>query len=1018
MLRLNGFPEYWTRFFQTIPYNRVVFLASKVLQSSELEELQSLIYRDVSSLQRAVAEGDGIFLTGGVSHVVGPNIELDRSTIYLEGMTIEIPKATIEIPEGVQQIGILSKYKVITYVDDEGLRDIAKGTANMGKPGAARIETTSIWAKAPTDLLANNESFYPVFTYDKGALVSIEDQNKGKIKEVDYTILNGLLVSFKEYLTSMSRTALNISEGRIRLNAEILTLQNNSTLYLEGLEETTQITNEVLIYDSKKIRHPLKNTGVASIDTLAVLKRQKDTIVRGNTQNSSDPLSKPNVNRIISVTQDTTEFTKGSDYYQLSNSISWNLAGAEPIAGSEYTVEYEYLDYDIAIFPNADAQSIDIPNNLGIIDRSKIYVSYKYFTPRKDSVYLNNNGQVGYVKGTPSISNTAAPEVPASLGVKLAEVFLRFGQDPAIENIETFNAADIEHNEMLFTIGELTAAEKIRNEVLEHPRGLWVDPLLNNEKRSNEHEQSAWTFSRTLQTSIQTVSLFPAIKKINESQYSAEALALAQTAVSRGVPIFNKTKQDLSQGLLSISPACQTYIPQSVEYLQGNVNSKSPIPFLWVAESKYLPKIEDLKAHPQRIHASVKVKASGYTPNESCDLYMGQEIIKTLVASPTGEIAETEIVIPSSYMNGGYSFRLVGRASGSSSKANALFTLDAIKGQKGIYSAFAGGTANSFHVQSDSMMSSCDIYLNHAGKKDIWIQVSIESGGPNSSKALAYGKLPAAEAKAEWNNIKLNKDLFLSRNATYAIILYSEDPECVAGSIRKGDNSATDTLRAECGMLWTSESGASWSRYSDEQLAFRINSRKLLEAEYELAVIDVSACTHILVSSQIALSKDSQLIFKLIDGSGERHQITPSVISRIPFYTGRIAISLVNKHTGNASSVYPEELQVLIGSYKSKAEYVSVDFPVLSNRFKAVLAEEISTIGDTEVFALNSANAWQPLSLERVGNIHSGTHVYTHYATENLVAAGGNTKLKIITGLDQSGEPIEIRTVSAYSAGG
>lgn len=75
------------------------------------------------------------------------------------------------------------------------------------------------------------------------------------------------------------------------------------------------------------------------------------------------------------------------------------------------------------------------------------------------------------------------------------------------------------------------------------------------------------------------------------------------------------------------------------------------------------------------MNASFKIKANGYTPNETCDLYLGSEIVRTVVASNTGEILETEVVVPTSYMNGSYTARLVGRASGSSTKNNVDFNL-------------------------------------------------------------------------------------------------------------------------------------------------------------------------------------------------------------------------------------------------------------------------------------------------------------------------------------------------------
>lgn len=1022
MLRLTSFPAYFTRFYQTIPYNRIAFLAGKVLQSSELDELQSQIYRDISSLSRLGSEKDGIFLTGGVSHVIGSNIELDRSTVYLDDMTIEIPKATLAVKDSIQRIGIHSKYEVITYTEDENLRDIAKGTANHNKPGSARIKTTSVWAEEPVGVLPNTESFYPVYVYEKGTLTAISDQSNEKVETLEFSVLRGLLVSYKDYLTSMSRTALNISEGRIKINSEILTLQNNSVLYLEGLTETTKITNEILLYDNRKIRHGLKNKGVSKIDTIAVLKKQEDRVIRSSTQNSSDPLSKPNVNKILSVTKGNVIYTEGSDFYRLSNSISWNLPGAEPAAQEEYLVVYEYLDYNLTVYPNADAESIDIPNNLGILNESKIYVSYTYFTPRKDTVYINNNGQVGYIKGSPSISNAVAPKVPASLGVKLAEVLLRYGQRPVIENTNidvgtsrSLAAMSSELDDLRFKVEALTSSEQIRNAVRVPPRGLWSDPLLNNEKRSDENEQNAWTFGGTLQTSIRTTSIYPELKHINEAQYTVEETVLAQSFVSRSLGISNKTKQDLSQGLLQVNPVSRTFIPASISYLKESANSKSPVPFLWVEEDQYLPRIADLKKHPQRVNASFKIKANGYTPNETCDLYLGSEIVRTVVASNTGEILETEVVVPTSYMNGSYTARLVGRASGSSTKNNVDFNLTPIGDQKGIYSAFAGGVANSFYVLEDTNMSSCSIYLNNAGTKDIWIQVSEVEGGPNSSTALTYGKISASDTVAEWNTISLEKDLLLSRDRTYAIILYTEDPECRVGSIRKGDNSSTDTLRPECGMLWTSESGSSWSRYSDEQLAFKINSRKLQEAEYELATIDVSSCTHILVSSQMPMSEGSQLIFRLIDGSGERHEVTPSVISRIPFYTGRINISLVNKHKGKTSSIYPKEMQVMIGAYHSQAVYVSEEISVLTDVFKVSMREEVSNLNSLEVFARNSSNAWQPLKLEQVLQTEEGSNVRTVYSTENLGVKEGKTAVKIHIGLDSSGEPIQVQSLGAYS---
>ena len=974
MMNLIGLPKHNNQYSLQRGYTQLVFLASKKLQSTELAELQSQIYQDIqsatSNMQRT------LLLDGGGIDVVNATAFISKAKAVIEGSTIEIPAADITLTGGKTSIGILVQYELVTYTEDASLKDPAVGTFNFGNPGAARVKATPIWSKQPIQALPNQD-YYEVFTLNDGAIVRIgpiqEYSNFAKNSNIE--IIDGYKASFKEYVPSLARTVIRVQKGKALFNQTNLKVSQAQEVFLGGLVETSQVQNESFIYHANQLTYPLKKRGVSSITQISVLRVEAAPLIRGNVLNSADALPRSTVESLLSVTQGSTNYDSGADFFKPNNSsISWNLPGDEPAPGSSYSVTYQYRDTSLILYPNIDAKSLDIPLNSPIVEGSTIFVSYEHFTPRVDSIVLTQNNVVAALRGIPNKDNPVPNKNAKRIGAILANVLIQFGQEPEITNLSKTVISQEDLRSMsnrLYRLEGIVDSIKSTQELQPAYRtvknSIWADPLSNNDKRDPIYTQNCILSKNAICVGIDT-----AVQVITQPLQAD----ITPTGVSVVLSSQLKETRDLriTQGVLLaepqeldilITPKVSIFKPTELTFNPPIKNPSLPNPQWWLeGENDFRPSTESIYDTPQKIsNTRINIYATGFNANETVDITISGLAQPPVVATSTGTVNLLNYVIPTTLVEGVQEVTLIGRASLKRARDFILVTSKVqSNGQnhwKPMESATVGQT---FYFNEDTVVTDIDLKIKTPSSKPILIGLAKMEGSPDIKSCIAKATIPVAyQIAGNYAKAILDVPVVCEAGTPYIFMIFTNDSNAKIRSIKKGDNSSVSTIDITKGELWTSVKGQSWSKYPEEQLVYKINGKEVAStATGVVGTITVSTITDIILSSEAAVPSSCGLVLKavLIDRGAEEYTCELGVPVEIPVYTGQIQITYAMENNLTAYPVIPADFHIAVGVSSTNSEYITESVDLKGTDVNVVLTEDVSKIGRVTVFRQDSLGAW------------------------------------------------------------
>jgi len=122
-------------------YTNLLFHHGRVLQDSEMNELMSLFWHQISTFAGMVLK-DGI-CTNPPTHAQGGGWNCPDSFVVLQGQFVFVPAK--DLPTGVV-VGVKYRKKILTAEDDRDLEDQTEGSVNEGQPGADRDFIEAGWA--------------------------------------------------------------------------------------------------------------------------------------------------------------------------------------------------------------------------------------------------------------------------------------------------------------------------------------------------------------------------------------------------------------------------------------------------------------------------------------------------------------------------------------------------------------------------------------------------------------------------------------------------------------------------------------------------------------------------------------------------------------------------------------------------------------------------------------------------------------------------------------------------------
>ncbi|MBI1207466.1 MAG: DUF4815 domain-containing protein [Azospirillum sp.] len=431
MVNLAG---YYNKFDASKNYESLLFRAGKVLQSSELNEVQSA---QISRLKNIT---DNLFHDGTVIRDADLSVDPDTGAvqarsgaIYLRGAVRGVGPRSFSISvTAATQVGIWLTETALTEIGDADLLDPAVETRNYQEPGAGRLRIDTRWG-TPDD--GGPGTFYPVWTVVNGVVLQREsppeiDAVALAIARYDRQSAGGFYIASGFRLTALAdvggEQVYSLSEGAARVNGREISLPHAVRLTYAAEPDLKTVAGEPHVAAGGTERVDVNHAPAESIQTVLAVKQTSSTITHGAFSGSSDLLPNVPVLSLVSVVQGGTTYVPTTDYILTSDHVDWSPGGDEPAPGTTYTVTYQYVATVVPSSPDEGGFTVS-----GAVAGSVIQVSYKWMRPRIDRLVLDPAGGFAWVRGVADDESPFPPAVPAGT-LEIAAVRQTWGADRSI----------------------------------------------------------------------------------------------------------------------------------------------------------------------------------------------------------------------------------------------------------------------------------------------------------------------------------------------------------------------------------------------------------------------------------------------------------------------------------------------------------------------------------------------------------------------------------------------------------
>lgn len=558
---------YYNRHTPSDNYDEHLFRAGNVLQSAELNEVQSNTFGRIKSIADSLFKDGDIVRDARISvNQDTGSVTCESGAIYLKGAVRGVPSAVLTIPTtGTVAVGIILTETVVTDVEDPDLLDPARETRGYQEKGAARLKVEPSWAfqTAPTP----SSNFFPVYYVENGVQRAKEappqlDSVTQAIARYDRDsagsnyIVTGLQV--QQLADSGGNQVYNVQAGRARVNGFGLDMNNSVRVTYAAVPDLRSIDSEPRVSSTASAqRVNLDRTPIGTISQVRITKETTETVTHGTFVGAQDPLTNSSVTSIVEVKQGGTTYVQGTDYKLTSGKVDWSLTGAEPATGSTYTVKYQHI---ITVAPTAvDDTGFTVT---GAVVGSLILTNYTVKLPRIDRLCLNEEGELTWIRGVSTDYNPVRPKVPSNL-IALAQVVQTWDANRRVVNdgVRTVPMADIEG---MFTkmdlLTDLIAQQKLRGDIKERSsaaqKGLFVDPFLDDAQRDQGLTQTAAIVDGILTLPVTATPLNPSISLTSPAACSYNLVSvLDQTARTSSMKINPYMAFDVLPAGVQLSPA-------------------------------------------------------------------------------------------------------------------------------------------------------------------------------------------------------------------------------------------------------------------------------------------------------------------------------------------------------------------------------------------------------------------------------------------------------------------------------
>ena len=540
--------DYYNRFDAAKNYDEHLFLAGRILQSAEMNEVQSQHNNRLLKIADALFKDGDIIRDASVS--VDPDtgvVQCQSGAIYIRGAVRGVAPATLTVATtGTVAIGIRLVEEVITETEDPDLRDPAAGTRGYFEPGADRLRVTPTWS-----LSAGDGDFFPVYSVTDGQLDAKEpppnfDAVTQSLARYDRDSAGGCYVvsglQVKALADSGANQVYTMAEGRARVYGFGVEFNTARRITLAATPDLKAIANEPHLSTTPTAqRVTLDRAPATAITAVSITTTKTVTLTHGISTGAQDPLPDTSVLAILSVVQGAVTYTATTDYLLTAGKVNWSPAGAEPSTGSTYQVTYTYITNVTPTLVDDTGFTVT-----GAVVGTLILTSYSQKLPRIDRLCINQDGTPVWLQGVSADYNPQPPTVPGDL-LALARVYQTWTAARAVTNdgvrvvpMPQLYAVD----SRLDWLAQLIAQNRLESSI--HTReggtkkGLFTDPFLDETQRDAGTAQTAAIVGGELRLPIDATIM----------QMSADIAAPTTLAYSQVTAL----EQTLRTGSMQINP--------------------------------------------------------------------------------------------------------------------------------------------------------------------------------------------------------------------------------------------------------------------------------------------------------------------------------------------------------------------------------------------------------------------------------------------------------------------------------
>ncbi|MBA4799355.1 MAG: DUF4815 domain-containing protein [Rhizobiales bacterium] len=1055
----SGLPFSYDRALSRPEIQQVIFYGERpYIQTSELTEMGTIVRALIKRLGRViVSDGDRIERGDAFVDIDAETVTIEAGRVYADGDVWDVPARVLsEVPmSGRTEVGIRLVTDWITSEDDPTLLGLVPGSDGEGEEGAAREIRSATWSHQDAD---EDGLFFSVYTLQDGVILDQTGPNilapaLQSIIEYDRPngnyIVNGCRVTW--LATDAGKQIFSISEGEANINGYKRT--RLAALRHEEIEDWDEllINGETHTYPGGASHtFSVDVAPIGTINTILLTKQKSVAVTRGAIANGADGLPDTSVTEIVSVVQGGTTYVQGTDFTRVANAVDWGLVGAEPAAGSTYTVTYRYRATVVAEVFNDTQITVS-----GGAAGGDILVTYTSKLPRIDRLCLSEDGSPLYIKGISARSNPRPPGAPSD-ALKLCQIRNDWMSPPQIivngvdDGVIFPTAAQharvyyaLLDMQRLFGLERLKNATDAREPVAK--KGIFVDPFQDDSYRDEGVVQTGAIVDGILQLAIDP-TFYETTLTAPVTLDGVEEVIISQELKSQCELINPYANFNFLPASMALQPPVdfwtvsrnQWLSAQTREFNRGVQTNGGPL-----TTTSTTTQLIDTRSELIEFLRQITVTFSieGFAPGEILDelTFDGVDVkpAGVLTANPDGEISDT-FVIPENVTAGTKTVFAKGQGG---SEATALFagqgTIETQimrrvttinrwtrrqierreNGDRG-----SDPQAQLFAVPELRQVIGLDFHLCGIGDttKDIVVNQVTTANGYPTADIQAEAFVSMAGAAVGWKSARFMLPVTTGPQSLHGHVIKTDDNLHAVSIAKLGGFDAELQQKISrhpyvVAPRFSSVNAETWTAHQDEALAFRVVAwtYPVTTKTVPLGSFDLVDCSDLQVRAEIELpSNGCSVEFEVERTNGTIYRLAEGQVLQFnEFLTETIELRAVLKGTSKLSPILYAPVQLVAGQIHEELTYVTRAFDLgelvrIAAYYKAYLpggssvAMEISKDG----------GAWEALPLDETEGLAFPLWVERKHELTNQTAT--TCRLKI-TG---TGGPASRLLIGDFSA--